>query len=77
MDRNGREVDFVVQESDAPLLMVECKLSDTAPDTSLRYLKSRFPRADAWQLVARGTGDFQTPEGIRVCPALELLRGLV
>jgi hypothetical protein len=76
-DREGREVDFVVQENGAPLLLVECKLGDAAPDTSLRYLKARYPGADAWQLAARGTRDFRTPEGIRVCPALELLRELV
>lgn len=76
-DRDGREVDFVVVEHSEPLLLVECKLSDTAPDKSLRYLKRRFPAADAWQVSARGTRDFRSPDGIRVCHALELLRTLV
>lgn len=76
-DREGREVDFVVVDNTEPLLMVECKLGATAPDPSLRYLKARFPQAEAWQLSIRGARDFQTPEGIRVCHALELLRDLV
>lgn len=76
-DREGREVDFVVLENAVPLLMVECKLGETAPDPSLRYLKARFPQTDAWQLSTRATRDYQTPEGIRVCHALELLRELV
>ena len=43
-------------------------------DPNLRYLKSRFPAADAWQISAVGTKDFQTREGIRVAPALALLK---
>jgi hypothetical protein len=76
-DRDGREVDFVVVEHGEPLLLVECKLSDAAPEKSLRYLKARFPDADAWQVSARGARDFKSPDGIRVCHALELLRTLV
>lgn len=76
-DREGREVDFVVTDHDTPLMLVECKLGDTALDTSLRYLNARFPDAQAWQLAARGTRDYQSPEGIRVCHALELLHELV
>ena len=75
-DRDGREVDFVVLEDTEPLMLIECKLGDTAPDKSLRYLKQRFPAAEAWQLSARGLRDFRSPDGIRVCNALELLRGL-
>jgi uncharacterized protein len=76
-DRDGREVDFVVVEGRRPLLLVECKWSDTEADRSLRYLKQRFPEADAWQLSAVGSKDYRTPDGIRVAPALTLLRTLV
>jgi uncharacterized protein len=76
-DLEGREVDFVVVEGRQPRLLVECKWADAAPDRGLRYLKARFPKAEAWQLAATGTRDFQTPEGIRVAPALELLKSLV
>lgn len=77
-DVTGREVDFVVTEARVPILMVECKWSDDAPvDKGLRYLKQRFPDCEAWQLSATGKKDFETPEGIRAGPALELLRELV
>jgi uncharacterized protein len=76
-DTDGREVDFVVTERRQPRLLVECKRSDTTVDPSLRYLHGRFPDAQAWQLSAEGRRDFQTPEGIRVAPALTFLGGLV
>jgi hypothetical protein len=68
---------FVVVEGRQPLLIVECKWADADVDRGLRYLKARFPKADAWQLSATGTRDYRTPEGIRIAPALELLRSLV
>ena len=76
-DLDGREVDFVVVDGRRPLLLVECKWSDAEVDRSLRYLKPRFPEADAWQLSASGGKNYRTPDGIRVAPALELLRSLV
>jgi predicted AAA+ superfamily ATPase len=76
-DTDGREVDFVVAEGRRPLLLVEAKWSDAEPDKGLRYLKARFPEADAWQVSAVGRKDFVTPEGIRVAPALALLSTLV
>jgi predicted AAA+ superfamily ATPase len=76
-DVDCREVDFVVVERRRPILLVECKLGDTAPDRGLRYLKARFPDTDAWQISSTGTKDYLTPEGIRVAPAIELLRRLV
>lgn len=76
-DTDGREVDFVVLDRLEPRLLVECKSSDRSIDRGLRYLKGRFPNAEAWQLSATGTKDVQSPEGIRSAPALVFLRGLV
>ena len=76
-DVDRREVDFVVVERRSPILLVECKLGDAPLDRSLRYLKARFPDTDAWQISSTGTKDYLTPEGIRVAPAIELLRRLV
>jgi uncharacterized protein len=76
-DTDGREVDFVVAEGRSPILLVECKWADGEADRSLRYLKAKFPKADAWQVSAVGTRDYVTPEGIRVGPALALLGSLV
>ncbi len=76
-DIDGREVDFVVVDRRKPVLLVESKWSDTAVDTSLRYLKARYPEADAWQIYAAGKKDYVTPEGIRVAPALKFLSTLI
>ena len=76
-DSDGREVDFVVVEGRQPILFVECKWAESDVDKSLRYLKVRFPAAQAWQLSATGKKDYVTPDGIRVSPALNLLNQLV
>jgi predicted AAA+ superfamily ATPase len=76
-DTDGREVDFVIVEGRKPLLIVECKWGDSSVDRGIRYLKARFPQAEAWQVSAIGTKDFVTPDGIRVSPALPLLNRLL
>lgn len=76
-DVDGREVDLVVVDKRTPILLVECKWADADVDRGLRYLKERFPNADAWQLSAAGKKDYRTPDGIRVAPALQLLKTLV
>jgi predicted AAA+ superfamily ATPase len=75
-DVDGREVDFVVTERRKPLVLVECKWSDAEVDRGLRYLKARFPDCKAWQISGSGQKDYQTSEGIRVCPALVFLSTL-
>ena len=76
-DTDGREVDFVVVEGKSPVLFVECKWGDQEIDRGLRYLRARFPGCDAWQVTAEGRKDYQSPEGIRVAPAIDLLETLV
>jgi len=76
-DTDGREVDFVVVDRRSPILLVECEWGDQPLDKSLRYLKAKFPAADAWQVSGTGRKDYVSPEGIRVAPALELLASLI
>ena len=76
-DTDGREVDFVVVEGRSPILLVEAKRGDQEVDRGLKYLRARFPKAEAWQLSETGTKDYVTPDGIRVAPALTFLRDLV
>jgi uncharacterized protein len=76
-DQEGREVDFVITERRKPIMFVECNARSGEVDSSLRYLKARFPTTGAWQVSATGTKDVMSAEGIRVCPALVLLRGLL
>lgn len=76
-DVDGREVDFVIVENRRPLRFVECKWDDTAVDRGLHYLRARFPECEAFQVSAVGRKDYVTPDGIRVCPAVTLLKTLV
>ena len=76
-DTDGREVDFVIVERRQPKLIVECKWSNTGLDKNLRYLKGKFPAAEAWQISAIGQKDFVSGEGIRVAPAIKLLADLI
>jgi predicted AAA+ superfamily ATPase len=76
-DVDRREVDFVVVERRIPTMIVEAKWKDEDLDPGLRYLHRRFANAEAWQISATGAKDYVTPDGIRVAPALELLRRLV
>lgn len=76
-DTDGREVDFVVVEGRTPIMFVECKWGDQPIDKGLRYLKTRFPDCDAWQIHMNCGKDFQIPEGIRVAPALAPLETLI
>lgn len=76
-DVDGREVDFVVVEGRKPILLVEAKWGDADPDPSLRYLRERIGKVEAWQVSATGTRDFVTPDGVHVAPAVKLLARLV
>ena len=76
-DTDGREVDFVATERNQPIMLVECKFSDTDVDRGIRYLHHKYPDVPAWQISAVGRKDYMTPDGIRVAPALELLSTLV
>ena len=76
-DVDGREVDFVVLHNHEPIALVECKQSDADVSGSLRYLKLRYPAAQAWQVSSTGTRDYVNRDGIRVANAAVLLRGLV
>jgi predicted AAA+ superfamily ATPase len=76
-DIEGREVDFVVTENGRPVLFVECKSSDRDVSDSLRYLKAKFPAVEAWQVSESGSRDYLSREGVRVAPALKLLRTLI
>jgi hypothetical protein len=66
----------IVQNGKEPLAFVECKLGDDAPAKGLKYLKQRFPQTPAWQVSAHGQRDYVSAEGIRVAPAIKLLRDL-
>jgi predicted AAA+ superfamily ATPase len=76
-DTDGREVDLVVTEGRKPILLVEVKWRDGPVDPNLRYLKLKYPASEAWQVHAQGNKDYVSEDGVRVAPALTLLRDLV
>jgi predicted AAA+ superfamily ATPase len=76
-DVDGREVDFVVVERRKPILMVEAKLLVGPVSPSLRYLKQRFPRCDAYQVHLRGDRESVTGEQIHLWSASRFLATLV
>lgn len=76
-DVDRREVDFVVMEDGRPTQFIECKTSRRSPNSALRYLKVRFPQAEALQIDSSGTEDTMTKDGIRLLPAAKFLAGLV
>lgn len=73
-DVDRREVDFIVTENGIPTHAIECKLGDDPVNPGLRYFHDRFPKCEAWQISCRGTKDYVTPDGIRVAPAIVLLK---
>ena len=71
------EADFVVTRNGSPSLFVECKWSDDEVSKGLQILKNKFPNVPSWQVSFQGKKDYLSHGGIRVSPALNLLRELV
>jgi hypothetical protein len=76
-DVDGREVDFVITESLNPIYLIEVKWKDAEISRGLKYLKARFPNAEAYQVSAYGEKDYLTSAGIRVMPAIPFLSRFV
>lgn len=73
-DRNDREVDLVVTENNHPTLILEVKTSDQDSNRGIRYLKSKFPKAQALQVFLKGKKSYIDGHGIHHLSALELLK---
>jgi len=76
-DVEQREVDFVITENGLPLQFIECKTSRQGVGRSLKYLKDRFPDAEAFQVELDGNQDVMDKNGIRILPATRFLAALV
>lgn len=78
-DKEKREVDFLVCSERNPFLLVECKVSDTTPASSLIYFGLQLGLKTVIQLVQGGDGRIVEREGLRVLvlPAASFLRRLV
>ena len=69
-DIDGREVDFVLTLDGQPIHLVEVKWNDTEISKSLKYLKTKYPAATAWQISAIGQKEYVSREGIIVSPCV-------
>ncbi len=76
-DVDGREVDFVITENFTPIYLIEVKWKDAEVTRGLKYLKERFPNAEAYQVSAYGEKDYLASPGIRVMPAIPFLSRFV
>lgn len=76
-DVDKREVDFVITEDMRPTTFIECKWNDAPIGNGLKYLKTRFPECDSYQISAIGRKDYVSADNIRVCPAVVYLANLI
>lgn len=76
-DIDRREVDFIICLKNKPVMAIECKLDDRPIEQALKYFKNKFKAVAAWQIALHGKQDYVSGEGIRVAPALILLKTLV
>jgi len=77
-DNTGREVDFAICDKKKVLSIIECKVSETTIDRSLKYFSSRFPEAEAIQLVQNlEFADERIVDGIKLRSALKYLQELI
>lgn len=75
-DIDRREVDFVITKNNKPIKFIECKLKGKEVNPALKYLKQRFPEADAFQIYLNRQDNFVNKDGIHVHPAYDFLMNL-
>jgi len=75
-DIDRREVDFVITKNNKPVQFIECKLKGKEINPALKYLKKRFPEANALQISLHREDDFMNKDSIHVCPAYIFLSKL-
>ena len=76
-DVDRREVDFVILEEGKPVRFIECKKSRRHNNRALKYLKERFPRAEALQIDMSSRDDILDKHNLRTMPATKFLTKLV
>ena len=74
-DKEGREIDFVVSENDAPLLVAEAKLTENSISNLLASVADRFQDAKTW-LVVRHLRNKEQRGSISIEPAADWLAEL-
>lgn len=72
-DIDRREVDFVLLENKQPIHFIECKIKGKEINPALKYMKQKFPNAEAYQISLYREDDYIDKYGIKVCPAVKYL----
>jgi hypothetical protein len=65
---------FVITQRLKPLYFIEVKWKDAHISPSLKYMKTRFPKVTAIQVVAECEREYQSPDGIQVLSATTFLK---
>jgi predicted AAA+ superfamily ATPase len=73
-DQDNREVDFVVLQENQVIQLIECKTGPGEISKSLKYLKTKFPSAEAIQVTLHLLKEYKTAEGIKAMSALNFLK---
>ncbi len=76
-DIDKREVDFVILEDKKPTQFIECKYHKKRISTSLKYLKKRFPKVKAIQIVNEENVNYITKDDIEVISAVDFFNNLI
>lgn len=66
-DKEGHEVDFLITQGSKPHALIETKLSDTAPASSLTYFQERLRPAHAVQIVRNLDRPLPASRGAPAC----------
>ena len=72
-NREGKEIDFLVNRKSRPARLYEVKLADEEPSRNFRIFGRAFPGAEMLQLVRYLDRSFSSKAGVRVTPALSYL----
>jgi len=73
--KDGTEIDFALSEENRLTHLIECKLSDAAPQAALVRFAREFPEAGALQLVQHLRQE-EVRAGVQIVRAADWLRGL-
>lgn len=76
-DRDRKEVDFVLLKSNKPIMLIECKWSESQISDGLRYLHLKYPTARAIQVVFNPVKEYRSRDNIEVVSGLKFLQELV
>ena len=73
--KDGREVDFAIENNGTISTLIEAKLSDTELSTSLALFSEKFKNAGAYQIVQNAKTEKQI-KNVHIVPAANWLANL-